>query len=224
MNASIPCIFNPPKVQQDKRLEEFLRGEIHCQNFINQDLSFLQLSVIHVTQPKEDSIFPETTTTEVPLTTPQENHSPQKQVTNSLQVSPVEVPYGRNRVKNSSAPMHPVEPIVGLSLEEQRRKEEDPVLTLDELLGLTSCEEHISTPLQTLDGFYVNQPSRFLPLAQEAKKLARKFKQEEEASQWSGIPIEKLLNDSFTEQLNYIQTLQQIAPLCSAREQYNQNT
>ena len=35
MNASIPCIFNLPEVQHDELLEEFLRGEIHCQNFIN---------------------------------------------------------------------------------------------------------------------------------------------------------------------------------------------
>ena len=60
------------------------------------------------------------------------------------------------------------------------------------------CEEHITTPLQTLDGLYVNLPRRLLPLAQEAKKL----KEEEEASQWSGISIETLLNDLFTEQLN----------------------
>ena len=50
----------------------------------------------------------------------------------------------------------------------------------------------------------MNQPSRFLPLAQEDKKLATKLKEEEEASQWLGIPIEKILNDSFTEQLNYM--------------------
>ena len=45
-------------------------------------------------------------------------------------------------------------------------------------------------PLQTLDGQYVNQPSYFLPLAQEAQKLGKKIRQEEEASQWSGIPVE----------------------------------
>ena len=49
------------------------------------------------------------------------------------------------------------------------------------------------------------------------------MKAEEEASQWSGIPIEKLLNDSFTEQLNYIQALQQIAPLHSARQHLPQD-
>ena len=96
-------------------------------------------------------------------------------------------------------------------MQERRRSD----LTLIELLGLTPCEGHITTPVQTLDGIYV---SRFLPLAKEAKKLAKKLKEEEEALQWSGIPIEKLLNQSFTEQLNYIQALQQIAPLHSIRE------
>ena len=111
-----------------------------------------------------------------------------------------------------------MEPVVGLTSERQRKKEEDPDLTLIELLGLTPCEGHITTPLQTLDGLYVNQPSRFLSLAKEAKKLAKKLNEEEEGSPWSGIPIEKILNESFTEQLNYIQALQQIAPLHSTRE------
>ena len=106
---------------------------------------------------------------------------------------------------------------------EQCRKEEDPNLTLDELLGLSSCKDHISTPLQTLDGLYVNQPSQFLPLAQEAKKLAKRIKEEGEASQWLGIPIEQLLNNSFTEQLNCIQTLQQIAPLHSMKDHLPQD-
>ena len=53
---------------------------------------------------------------------------------------------------------------------------------------------------------------------QEAKKLAQKIKAEEEASQWLGIPVEQLLNNSFTEQLNCIQSLQQIAPLYAAKD------
>ena len=130
---------------------------------------------------------------------------------------PAEALYDRNQFRNTVASIQPVEPVVGLTPEEQCKKEEDPKLTLIELLGLTSCEGHITIPLQTLDGLYVIQPSRFLPLAQESKKLAKKLK-EEEASKWSGMPIEKLLNESFTEQLNYIQALQQIAPLHSARE------
>ena len=67
-----------------------------------------------------------------------------------------------------------MEPVVGSTPEEQCKKEEDPNLTLIEFLGLTPYEGHINTPLQTLDRQYVNQPSRFLPLAQEVKKLAKK--------------------------------------------------
>ena len=69
-----------------------------------------------------------------------------------------------------------------------------------------------------MDGLYVNQRNHFLPFAQEAKKLAKRIQKEEEASQWPGIPIKNLLNNSFTEQLNCVQTLQQIAPLHTAKD------
>ena len=88
--ANIPCIYDPPKVQKDKQLEEFLRGEICCQNFINQDLAFLQPSLINVSQPKKDSILPERNTIVVPPIATQENNSPQEQNTNSPQVSSAE--------------------------------------------------------------------------------------------------------------------------------------
>ena len=78
--ANILHICHPLKVQQDKQLEELLRGEIHCQNFINQDLTFLQPSVIHASPPKEDSILPERNTIAVPPITTQENNSPQEKV------------------------------------------------------------------------------------------------------------------------------------------------
>ena len=105
MYASILCIFDPPKVQQDKQLEEFLRGKIHCQNFINQDLTFLQPSVIHVTPPKEDSILPEKNTIAVPPRATQENNSPQEQNGNSPQVLPAEVLYDRGQASNTTAPI-----------------------------------------------------------------------------------------------------------------------
>ena len=78
-------------------------------------------------------------------------------------------------------------------------------------------------PLQTLKGMYVNQPSQFLPLAQEAKKLAAALKKEQDASQWAGIQPKKLLQDSFIEQLNAIQALEQLAPLHAAREHLPQD-
>ena len=69
-----------------------------------------------------------------------------------------------------------------------------------------------------LDGLYVTQPKRFLPLAQEAKKLTKELCKEEIASQWAGFPPEKLLQESFLEQLDALQALDQLAPLTAAKE------
>ena len=103
--VNISHIYYPPKVQQNQQLEEFLRGEICCQNFINQDLTFLQPSVIHASQPKEDSIVPEKNTIAVPPIAPQENNLSQEQDVNSLQVLPAEVLYDRNRGNITAAPI-----------------------------------------------------------------------------------------------------------------------
>ena len=69
-----------------------------------------------------------------------------------------------------------------------------------------------------LDGLYVTQPNRFLPIAQEAKKLAKELHKEEIASQWAGLPPEKLLQESFLEQLDTLQALDQLAPLTAVKE------
>ena len=69
-----------------------------------------------------------------------------------------------------------------------------------------------------LDGLYVTQPKRFFPLAQEAKKLAEELHKEETASQWAGLLPKKLLQESFQEQLDALQALNQLAPLTAAKE------
>ena len=140
----------------------------------------------------EDSISSESNSTEVSLNMVQEINQPQEEGSNSMHSSLAELFYDSTRIANRPAPIQPVEPapiqpvgpVMGLTPQEQHRREKDPNQTLDELLGLSSCEDHISTPLQTLDRWHVNQPSQFLPLAQEAKKLTKRIKAEEEASQW----------------------------------------
>ena len=186
---------------------------------------------VYETTELDDSISSASDSTEVSVIPVQENNQPQEEDSNSPYSSLTELSYDSTRIANrpvpiqpvEPAPIQPVEPVIGLTTEEQYRREEDPSLTQNELLGLPSCEDYISTPLKTLDGLYVNQPSRFLPWAEEAKKLAKKIKAEEEASQWSGIPVEQLLNNSFTEQLNCIQSLQQIAPLHAAKDHLSKN-
>ena len=84
---------------------------------------------------------------------------------------------------------------------------------VEEILDTRVFQRYVDTPIQTLDGIVVNQPERFLPLAQEARKIAEEIRIEKINEQWAGIPQEQLLNQSFNDQLNSIQILEQLAPL-----------
>ena len=48
--------YDTPIVYKDQQLQDFLNGEEHCCNFINQDLSFLQPSVVYHTTDAEDNL------------------------------------------------------------------------------------------------------------------------------------------------------------------------
>ena len=84
---------------------------------------------------------------------------------------------------------------------------------VEEILGTRAFQRYVDTPIQTLDRIVVNQPKCFLPLAQEAKKIADEITLEKINEQWAGIPQEQLLNQSFNDKLNSIQILEQLAPL-----------
>ena len=53
---------------------------------------------------------------------------------------------------------------------------------------------------------------------EEAKHIAEEIRIEKINKQWAGIPREQLLNQSFTDQLNSIQILEQLTPLQLAKE------
>ena len=89
---------------------------------------------------------------------------------------------------------------------------------IKDILGTAAFEGYVQTPIQTLDGIYINQLKWFLPLAKEAKQLAEEIHIEKQAEQWAGIPHEKLLKQSFLDQLNSLQILEQLAPLQLAKE------
>ena len=89
---------------------------------------------------------------------------------------------------------------------------------IEEILGTRAFRRYVDTPIQTLDGILVNQPKHFLPLAKEAKRIAEEIRIEKINEQWAGIPREQLLNQSFNDQLNSIQILEQLAPLQLAKE------
>ena len=89
---------------------------------------------------------------------------------------------------------------------------------ISDILGTRVYKRYVDTPLQTLDGIIVNQSKCFLPLAEEAKRITEVIRIEKINEQWAGIPREQLLNQSFNDQLNSIQILEQLAPLQLAKE------
>ena len=89
---------------------------------------------------------------------------------------------------------------------------------ISDILGTRVYKRYVDTPLQTLDGIIINQPKHFLPLAEEAKRIAKEIRIEKINEQWAGIPREQLLNQSFSNQLNLILILEQLAPLQLAKE------
>ena len=81
-----------------------------------------------------------------------------------------------------------------------------------DILGTRVYQGYVETLLQTSDGIIVNQPRWFLPLTEEAKQIAEEIRIEKINEQWAGIHHEQLLNQSFSDQLNSIQILEQLPP------------
>ena len=124
-----------------------------------------------------------------------------------------------DRSLDSETPVQQVSPILGTTPREnlQLRNRNSPE-DISDVLGTHVFQGYVETPLKTLDGSVVNQPKRFLPLAEEAKCLAEEIKIEKLNEQWAGIPHEQLLNQSFRDQLNSVQILEQLAPLELAKK------
>ena len=124
-----------------------------------------------------------------------------------------------DRSLDNEAPIWQVRPLLGTTHRENlqlwtRNSPED----ISDVLGTTAYQGYVNTPLQTLDGIVVNQPKRFLLLAEEAKRLVEEIRIEKLNEQWASIPHEKLLNQSFRDQLNSLQILEQLAPLELAKQ------
>ena len=129
-----------------------------------------------------------------PLLTPKEIFQPTKQLK-----SPADT------TSEDESPVSQVMPLLGTTPSEnsqiQHRNMPDDI---SDILGTRVYQGYVETPLQTLDGIIVNQPKQFLPLAEEAKHIAKEIRIEKINEQWAGIPHEQLLNQSFTDQLNSI--------------------
>ena len=132
--------------------------------------------------------------------------------------SHITLPTCTSKENNHTAHTQTVQPVLGFTPVEIPQAQNKPTLMIPQLLKTEPCKDYTETPLQTLDGLYVTQLKRFLPLAQEVKKLAEEFCKEEIASQLAGLPPEKLLQESFIEQYDALQSLDQLAPLTTAKE------
>ena len=192
-NVSLERIHSPPVVYNNQAFTEFVNGEERCLKFVNQDLTFLQAS-------------------HIPSTFANVSHTPMQ----LKEPSRITLPTHISKENNNTLHTHTVQPALGFTLAEIHRRQDNPTLTVPQLLKIEFCKDYVETPLQTLDGLYVMQ--RVLPLTQEAKKLAEEFWKEEIASQWAGLPPEKLLQELFIEQLDALQSLDQLAPLTAAKE------
>ena len=71
---------------------------------------------------------------------------------------------------DSETPIHQVQPVLGttpteiLQLRDRNRPED-----IADVLRTTAFKGYVHTLIQTLNGTYIQQPKRFLPLAEEAK-------------------------------------------------------
>ena len=155
-NITQERINTPPVVHNECTLKEFIQGEERCIKFINQDLTFLQelhipstfTNVSHTTTSLKEPACINLPTRFSNKHTSEENHS--------------------------SSCTQPVQPAPGFTPAEVCRAKNNPTLTISQLLETEPCREYAETSLKMLDGLYVMQPKRFLPLTQEAKKLAGK--------------------------------------------------
>ena len=124
-----------------------------------------------------------------------------------------------DRTSDSETPIWQVTPLLGTTpWEKHQLQHRNTPDDISDVLGTRVYQGYVETPLQTLDGIIVNQPKRFLPLVEEAKHLAEEIRIKKLNEQWAGILREQLLNQSFTDQLNSNQLLEQLAPLQLAKE------
>ena len=124
-----------------------------------------------------------------------------------------------DRSSDSEPSVQQVLPLLGTTpwenLQLRNRNTPDDI---SDVLGTCVFQGYVETPLQTPDGIVVNQPKRFLLLAEEAKCLAEEIRIKKLNEQWAGIPHEQILNQSFTDHLNSIQILEQLVLLQLAKQ------
>ena len=155
-NVTQQRINTPLVVHNDRALKEFIQGKERCLKFINQDLTFLQ--ELHI---------PSTFTNVSHITT-----SLKEQVRINLATHTSNEHSSTENTMSSHT--QSIQSALGFTPAEVCQAESNPTLTVPQLLEIEPCREYTETPLKMLDGLYIMQPKRFLPLMQEAKKFGKR--------------------------------------------------
>ena len=127
-------------MHNDCTLKEFIQGKERCLKFINQDLTFLQ-------DPHIPSTFTNVSHT----------------LTSLKELACINLPArtpNKHLLKEITKSTHTqaVQPTLGFTLAKICCTEDDPTLTVPQLLEIEPCQEYTDTPLKTLDGLYITQP------------------------------------------------------------------
>ena len=124
--------------------------------------------------------------------TPQRIPAPQQDQAGEepeIEITPELSKSTEDRSSDNKTSIRQVQPLLRMTHRENlqlgdRNRLED----IADVLGTTAFKGYVNTPLKTLDGIIVQQPKRFLPLAEEAKHLAEEICIEKLNEQWAGIP------------------------------------
>ena len=82
-----------------------------------------------------------------------------------------------NNISTGDTLISQVTPLLGIMPHESTQLQSmNTPEDIEKILGTRAFQRYVDTPIQTLDGIIVNQPKRFLPLAQESKKIAKEIR------------------------------------------------
>ena len=192
-----------PKLQKDKRAQD---------QQLLQSVSPPKDEYLEEAQPRQMLVIEDDSS----LLAPSSINEPECKETFALMErpeSPAEAASAGDTLISQVMPLLGITPSENTQLQNGNTPED-----IADVLGTRAFQRYMDTPLQTLDGIIVNQPKHFLPLTKEAKRIAKEIRIEKINEQWAGIPHEQLLNQSFNDQLNLIQILEQLAPLQLVKE------
>ena len=104
----------------------------------------------------------------IPLTFTNVSHTPTP-LKESLRIT---LPTHISKENNDTACTQTAQPTLGFTLAEIRQAQNEPTLTIPQLLKIKPCKDYTKTPLQTLDGLYVT----FYPFFKRQRNKQKSFR------------------------------------------------